>query len=107
VLDLELNLVSTAQAHEAQTFSRRRSIPGVGQSLALGLLDESHDLTRFPRVPEFVSSCRLVTGAKAFAGKRSGTSGTTIGKAYLTWACSAAVVLCRRNHPAGQKSLAR
>jgi hypothetical protein len=32
--DLELDLVQTAQAHEAQTCSRRRSIPGIGTIFA-------------------------------------------------------------------------
>jgi transposase len=105
--DLELDLVSTAQAHDAQTFDRLRSIPGVGKILALVLRYESHDITRFPRVQEFVSSCRLVKCAKESAGKRYGTSGKKIGNAYLKWAFSAAAVLFLRNHPAGQKYLAR
>jgi hypothetical protein len=54
-----------------------------------------------------VSSCRLVTCAKEAAGKRSGTAGTKSGKAYRTWAFSAAAVLFLRTNPAGQKSLAR
>src|SRR6266516_2124584 len=45
--------------------------------------------------------------AKESAGKRYGTAGTKIGNAYLKWAFSAAAVLFLRNHPAGQKYLAR
>jgi len=71
------------------------------------LLDEMHDLPRFPRVQDFVSSCRLVTGAKASAGKRYGTSGAKIGNASLTWAFSEAAVLLLRTNPVGQKSRAR
>ena len=41
------------------------------------------------------------------AGKRSGTSGTKIGHAYLTWAFSEAAVLFLRNNPAGEKYLTR
>ena len=66
-----------------------------------------HDITRFPRVQDFVSSCRLVTCAQASAGKRDGTSGAQIGHASRTWAFSEAALLCLRNHPAGQKYLAR
>jgi transposase len=105
--DLELDLVRTAKEHDAQTFYRLRSIPGVGKILALVLLYEIHAIQRFPRVQEFVSYCRLVTCAKESAGKRYGTSGTKIGNAYLTWAFSEAAVLCLRNNPAGQKYLAR
>jgi transposase len=105
--DLERDLVRTAKAHDAQTFYRLRSIPGVGKIRALVLLDEIHDIQRFPRVQEFGSSCRLVKWAKESAGKRYGTSGKKIGHAYLTWAFSEAAVLCLRNNPAGQTDLAR
>jgi transposase len=105
--NLELDLVQTAKAHDAQTFYRLRSIPGVGKILALVRLYEIHDIHRFPRVQDFVSYCRLVKCAKESAGKRDGTSGKKIGNAYLTWAFSEAAVLFLRNNPAGQKYLAR
>jgi transposase len=105
--NLELDLVQTAKAHDAQTFYRLRSVPGVGKILALVLLYEIHDIHRFPRVQEFVSYCRLVKCAKESAGKRYGTSGKKIGNAYLKWAFSEAAVLFLRNNPAGQKYLAR
>jgi transposase len=105
--DLELDLVRTAKEHDAQTFYRLRSIPGVGKILALVLLYEIHDIHRFPRLQEFVSYCRLVKCAKESAGKRYGTSGKKIGNAYLKWAFSEAAVLFLRNNPAGQKSRAR
>jgi transposase len=105
--ELELDIVNTAKAHEAQTFYRLRSIPGVGKILALVLLYEIHDIHRFPRVQEFVSYCRLVKCAKESAGKRYGTAGAKIGNAYLKWAFSEAAVLFLRNNPAGQKYLAR
>ena len=71
------------------------------------LLDEIHDIDRFPRVQDFASSCRLVKCAKASAGKHYGTSGTKIGNASLTWAFSEAAVLFLRNNPKGQIFLAR
>jgi hypothetical protein len=58
-------------------------------------------------VQDCLASCRLVTCAKASAGKRYGTTGAKMGNAYLTWAFSAAAVLVLRDHPAGQKSLTR
>jgi Transposase IS116/IS110/IS902 family/Transposase len=99
--DLALDLVKTAKAHEAQTFYRLRSTPGVGKILALVLLDDLHEIRRFPRVQE------LVTCAKEAAGTRDGTSGKKIGNAYLTWAFSEAAVLFLRHNQAGQKYLAR
>jgi transposase len=105
--DLELTVVKSAKQHDANTFYRLRSIPGVGKILALVLLYEIHDIHRFPRVQDFVSYCRLVKSAKESAGKRLGTSGKKIGNAYLKWAFSEAAALFLRNNPAGQKRLAR
>ena len=105
--DVELTLVQTAKQHHAQTLYRLQSVPGIGKILSLVVLYEIHDIARFPRVQDFVSSCRLVKCAKESAGKRSGTSGAKIGNAYLQWAFSAAAVLFLRNHPAGQNYLAR
>jgi transposase len=105
--DRELDLVRTAKEPEAQTFSRLRSIPGVGKILALVLRYEIHEIHRCPRVQEFVSYCRLVTCAKESAGNRSGTAGKKIGNADLQWAFSEAAGLFWRNNPAGQKDLAR
>jgi transposase len=105
--DLELAMVTTAKQHNANTLSLLQTVPGIGTILTLVLLSAMHALARFPRVQEFVSSCRLVTCAKESAGKHDGTSGTKRGHASLTWAFSEAAVLCLRNHPASHKSLAR
>ena len=102
-----LTILKTAKQHDANTLSLLRTVPGIGELLSLVLLYAIHDIARFPRVPDFVSYCRLVTCAKESAGKRSGTSGTKIGKASLQGAFSEAAVLFLRAHPAGQKYLAR
>src|SRR2546428_296654 len=105
--DLELAIVTTAKQHDANTLYLLQTVPGIGKILSLVLLYEMHAIARFPRVQDFVSYCRLVKCAKESAGKRSGTSGTKIGNAYLKWAFSEAAVLFLRNNPAGQKYLAR
>jgi transposase len=105
--DLELSIVKSAKQHDANTFDRRRSSPGGGKILALVLLYEIHDSHRCPRVQDVVSSCRWVKCAQESAGQRYGTSGATMGNAYLKGAFSAAAVLCLRANPAGQRYLAR
>jgi transposase len=105
--DLELAMVTTAKQHDAHTRYLLQTVPGLGQIRSLVLVYERHDMARFPRVQDCVSSGRLVTCAKASAGKRYGTSGTKIGHAYLTWAFSEAAVLFLRHTPAGQKPLVR
>ncbi len=105
--DVELTIVQTAKQHHAQTLYRLQSVPGIGKILSLVLLYEIHDISRFPRVQDFVSYCRLVKCAKESAGKRYGTSGAKIGNTYLKWAFSEAAVLFLRHNPAAQKYLAR
>jgi hypothetical protein len=65
--------------HDATAFYQLRSVPGIGQVLALVLLYEIQDIHRFPRVQDFVSYCRLVKCAKESDGKHYGYSGTKIG----------------------------
>jgi Transposase IS116/IS110/IS902 family len=105
--DLELQLITAATQDRANALYLLRTVPDIGTILSLVLRYEIHDLHRFPRVQELVVYCRVVKCAKASAGKRYGTSGTKIGKAYCKWAFSEAAVLFLRNHPAGQKLLAR
>jgi transposase len=105
--DMEWSVLTTAKEHHTNTLYLLRTVPGIGEILSLVLLYESHDIHRFPRVQDFVSSGRLVKCAKASAGKRYGTGGSKIGHADLKWAFSEAAVLCLRDHPSGQKSLTR
>jgi transposase len=105
--DVELTIMQTAKQHDAHTLYRLQSVPGIGKIVSLVLLYEIHDMSRFPRVQDFVSYCRLVKCAQESAGKRYGTSGAKIGNAYLKWAFSEAAVLFLRNNPVGQKYLTR
>jgi transposase len=105
--DVERTIVNTAKHHDANPLSRLPTVPGIGKILSLVLLYEIHAIARFPRVQDFVSSCRLVKCARESAGKRHGTSGTKIGNAHLKWAFSEVAVLFLRDHPAAQQDLAR
>jgi Transposase IS116/IS110/IS902 family len=102
-----LALVKTAPPQDANPLDWLQTVPGIGTLLSRVLVDERHDLTRFPRGQDGVSSGRLGQCAQDAAGKRSGPSGTQSGNASLPWAWSAAAVLCLRTTPAGPKLLAR
>ena len=98
--EVELYLTRTAKVHDGQSFARLRSVPGIGQILALVILYELQDLTRFPRVPDFVSYGRRVKCAKESNHKRLGTAGKKIGNGHWRWAfAEAAVLFLRQNHP--------
>jgi transposase len=105
--DLELHLVRSAKIHDADTFYRLRSVPGIGKILALVILYEIHDIARFPSVGDFLSYARLVKCAKESAGKHYGYSGTKIGSVYLKWAFSEAATLFLRHNSLGQAYFAR
>jgi transposase len=104
-LEHELSLI--AKVHDADSYFRLRSIPGIGRVLGLTILYEIHDIKRFPSVQDFVSYCRLVKSAKESAGKIIGSSGKKIGNAHLKWAFSEAAVLFLRRNPEAMKYRAK
>jgi hypothetical protein len=105
--EVERTILKPATHHDANTRYLLQTGPSLGTILSRVWRDDIHDLNRFPMVQDVVSYGRLVTCAKASAGNRLGTSGTTIGQAHLPWALSDAAVLGRRDHPPAQPDLAR
>ena len=105
--DLELTIVREAKRHDADAFHRLRSVPGIGKVLALTILYEIHDVTRFDRVQEFASYARLIKCVHQSAGKKLGTGGAKMGTVHLKWAFSEAAVLFLRHTKDGKKLLAR
>ena len=53
--DVALTLVQTAKPHDAHTWSRLPSVPGIGKIVRVVLLDAIHAIRRFPRVQDVVS----------------------------------------------------
>jgi transposase len=105
--EVELYITRTAKAHDAQSFARLQSGPGIGQILALVILYEIQDIARFPRVQDFLSYGRLVKCAKESAGKRYGLSGKKIGNPQLKWAFSEAATLFLRQNQLGKAYFAK
>ena len=97
IATLELYLTRTAKVDDVQTYHRLQSIPGVGKVLALVLLYEIHDVTRFASVGQFLSYCRLVRCQHESAGKVLGAGGCKIGNAHLRWAFGEAACLFLRS----------
>ena len=102
IADLELTLVRAAKVHDPDTYLRLLSIRGVGKVLALTILYEVHDISRFPRVQEFASYCRLVKCSHESNGKKTGSGGSKIGNVHRKWAFSEASVLFLRHNPEGK-----
>jgi transposase len=94
---LEWHIEKTARQHSYHTLYLLRSIPGVGQILALVILYEIHDIKRFPSVQDFSSYARLIKPVKESNGKWAGKSNGKIGNHHLKWAIKEAIILMLRD----------
>jgi transposase len=105
--DAELYLTRTVKVDQPQWYYLLNTIPGVGKILALVLLYEIHDISRFASEGQFLSYARLVRPLKRSAGKITGGGGGKIGNAYLKWAFSEAACLVVRCSEQAKRFLAR
>ena len=67
--------------------------------MALTILYETIDVSRFPDVRDYVSYCRLAKGMEESGGKTLGSRGAKMGNPYLKWAFMEAAMLSKRSHP--------
>ncbi|MPZ77657.1 MAG: IS110 family transposase [Deltaproteobacteria bacterium] len=67
-------------------FTFLKTVPGIGQILALTIMLETGDIRRFQSVGNFASYCRCVGSQKISNGKRKGSGNTKNGNKYLAWA---------------------
>jgi transposase len=63
-----------------------KTAPGIGEILALTIMLETGDITRFPTVGDYASYCRCVGSEKISNGKKKGSGNTKNGNKYLGWA---------------------
>jgi transposase len=63
-----------------------KTVPGIGHILALTIMLETGDITRFPTVGDYASYCRCVGSQKISNGKKKGSGNTKNGNKYLGWA---------------------
>ena len=66
-------------------FSFLKTVPGIGQILALTIMLETGDIKRFCSVGNFASYCRCVGSQKISNGKKKGKGNTKNGNKYLAW----------------------
>lgn len=107
IRETELYLLNEVREDHSHDFSLLRSIPGIGEILAMTLLYEIDDIGRFPRVQNFLSYARLVKGSHESAGKKKKSAGAKMGNVHLKWAFSEAAALFLRWNPKGKKLFAR
>lgn len=104
---LEWHIEKTAREHDYHTLYLLRSIPGVGQILALVILYEIHDTRRFQTVQDFSSYARLIKPVKESDGKWAGHSNKKIGNHHLKWAIKEAAILFLRESEQAKRFVAK
>jgi len=72
------------------------SIDGIGKILALTIMLETGDISRFDSVGNYASYCRLVGSVKLSNGKKKGKGNAKNGNKYLSWAYVEAANFCIR-----------
>jgi transposase len=94
--NLEKHILSRAKGCHAKSLAVLRSVPGIGEILALTIAFEVDTVERFETRQQFCSYSRLVKCMRESAGKKQGTGGKKIGNPYLKWAFSEAAVYSAR-----------
>lgn len=89
---LEQKVEAEAKHHDRAAFELLKTIPGVGDILALTLLYEIHTISRFPTVQKFSSYCRLVKPERTSNGKNTGAGNDKIGNPELKWAFTQIII---------------
>ena len=105
--ELELFLRHAVRDHDGSSYHLLRTVPGIGNILALTMVYEIHTIERFPAAGKFLSYARLVKGDRESAGKKSKPGGAKMGNVHLKWAFSEAAALFQIANPKGQKLVAR
>jgi len=72
-------------------FQCLKTVPGIGNILALTIMLEVGDINRFPKVSNFSSYCRCVSSKRLSNGKSKGKGNKKNGNRYLAWAFVEAV----------------
>ena len=74
------------QVRLRKSYKKLLTVPGIGKILALTIMLETGDISRFRGVGNYVSYGRLVGSSHLTNGKRKGSGNTKNGNAFLCWA---------------------
>lgn len=81
-----LEKVTHGQVRLRKSYKKLLTVPGIGKILALTIMLETGDISRFRDVGNYVSYGRLVGSLHLTNGKRKGSGNTKNGNAFLCWA---------------------
>lgn len=85
-----------SQCRLKKRFKLLTSVPGVGPILAVTIMLETGDITRFAKVGNFASYCRCVSAARFSNGKKKSANNTKNGNQHLSRALTEAAFYAAR-----------
>lgn len=88
-LEQQIEIIEKTLKHQLRLtdeFIQLTSIDGIGLILALTIMLEAGDMSRFAKVGDFSSYCRCISGARFSNGKKKGNTNSKNGNKYLSWA---------------------
>lgn len=85
-----------AELKKGEEFELIKSVPGIGDILAMTILLETGDISRFKKAGNYTSYCRCVDSSRTSNGKSKGSGNTKNGSKYLKWAFTEAAQRCRQ-----------
>jgi transposase len=91
---LEKSIIKRVRLDKA--FELLMTVPGIGKILAMTIMLEVGDISRFPKVGNFASYCRCVSSQRLSDGKTKGHGNRKNGNRYLSWAFIEAAHISRR-----------
>jgi transposase len=94
IAQLEARLLANVKLRP--DYALLKSVPGIGEVLAIVIMLETGDITRFAAVGNFASYARCVDSARYSNGKKKGEGNTKNGNAHLVWAFIEAANFTRR-----------
>ena len=79
-----------------KSFEYLKTVPGIGDILALIIMLEAGDINRFAKAGNIASYCRCVSSKRLSDGKSKGKGNRKNGNKYLSWAFVEATQFTRR-----------
>ena len=109
-LDKEIKKIektAKARAKLRSEYKLLKTVWGVGTILALTIMYETGEISRFGQVGDYCSYARCVGSARISNGKKKGENNTKNGNRYLSWAFVEAANFASRFYPQAQRFLQR
>lgn len=97
IVEIEKAVIKKAKLRKE--YLKLLTVAGIGKILALTIMLETGDITRFPEVGNYASYCRCVGSTRISNGKSKGEGNRKNGNKYLSWAYVEAANFAVRSYP--------